>query len=70
MGTKDLVTAYLGNGGAVSRVGVGETNGMRKRDWDRAIRGEVEQGVVTTTELASAPRISGKLKLRCGFGSK
>jgi hypothetical protein len=43
---------------------------MRKRDWDRAIRGEVEQGVIATTELASAPRIPGKLKLRCGFGSK
>jgi hypothetical protein len=48
----DLVAAFLAKGGNVQRVAEGETNGMDRRDWRAATRGEPIRQRFTEEQLA------------------
>jgi len=46
-----LVSAYFANGGTVTRLKPGQSNGMTARDWSRAVRGELPNGEPSQEQL-------------------
>lgn len=47
-----LVSAYFANGGTVTRLKPGQSNGMKAKDWSRAIRGELPNNEPSDEQLA------------------
>lgn len=63
--TPDMIADFQSRGGAVSRLDVGVTVGLRNRDWKRLVRGNPEEVVSDIT-----PYERRQLKLHAGYGAR